>query len=212
MKKLIAVLALSAVACAAAFADISVSDWNASYGGTSGIVVTDYAPAGFDVYLPETSNKVAFGFHSDNASGWLYNGNVPLILVVDGFDDDDFSATDGVFSITVADVTWRNTVCYNLPWAGNGTYTFAPQNIKPASSLGSLEGLEVNGLDMFVRNDDTLLRLNPGATGRVTLALGEPIPDPEPDTPETELPEPCTIAYTLTGLGSVAGIKRRIRK
>ncbi|MBP5092520.1 MAG: hypothetical protein J6332_00540 [Abditibacteriota bacterium] len=105
MKKLIAFLALSAVACAAAFADISVTNWDASYGGPSDFAVNDYAPAGFDVYLPETSSKVVFGFHSESANDWLYNRNEPLILVVDGFDDDDFSATEGVFSITVADVT-----------------------------------------------------------------------------------------------------------
>ncbi|MBO7394149.1 MAG: hypothetical protein J6U98_08130, partial [Abditibacteriota bacterium] len=62
MKKLIAFLALSAVACAAAFADISVTNWDASYGGPSDFAVNDYAPAGFDVYLPETSSKVVFGF------------------------------------------------------------------------------------------------------------------------------------------------------
>ncbi|MBP5737469.1 MAG: PEP-CTERM sorting domain-containing protein, partial [Abditibacteriota bacterium] len=30
--------------------------------------------------------------------------------------------------------------------------------------------------------------------------------------PETEVPEPGTIAYALMGLGSLAGIKRRIKK
>ncbi len=211
MKKLIAVLALSAVACTAAFADISVSDWNASY-PASGLTISDYAPAGFDAYLSETSNKVAFGFNSSNVSDWLYNKNEPVILTVENFGENDFSATDGVISISIADANWDNVVCYNLPWLGNGTYTFAPQNIKPASSFGSLEGLEVNAVDMFVRSDDTLLRLNPGGAGRITLALGEPIPDPEPDTPETELPEPMSAAYAVMGLGSLIGMKKRFVK
>ncbi|MBP5092521.1 MAG: hypothetical protein J6332_00545 [Abditibacteriota bacterium] len=54
--------------------------------------------------------------------------------------------------------------------------------------------------------------LKPGAAGRVTLALGEPIPDPEPDTPETELPEPMSAAYAVTGLGSLIGMKKRFVK
>ena len=208
MKKLIAVLALSAVACAAAFADISVSDWNASY-PASGLTITDYAPAGFDAYLSETSSKVVFGFHSSNVSDWLYNKNEPVILTVENFGENDFSATDGVISISIADANWRNTVIYTLPWAGNGTYTFAPQNIKESSCMGSLEGLEVNAVDMFVRSDDTLLRLNPGGAGRITLALGEPEEDP---THETELPEPMSAAYAVMGLGSLIGMKKRFVK
>ncbi|MBO7393834.1 MAG: PEP-CTERM sorting domain-containing protein, partial [Abditibacteriota bacterium] len=93
------------------------------------------------------------------------------------------------------------SVCYRVPWSGNGAYTFTAADLFPGgNSGGSVEGHEIAQIQMALTPN-----INSHASGRVTVSLNT-------TEEETEVPEPGTIAYALAGLGSLAGIKRRIKK
>ena len=198
MKKLISVLALAALVCGAAFADFTMTDWGAVI-ANGAVNVTDYAPAGFDVEA--VGSMAVFGFGTGNISGWLFDGNEPFTVTLSGFEDNDFNVPDN--SILYVYVGFRNGSSGEcaLPWVGNGTYTFE-------NSGGSFaDGFEVFSVTISGGDGNDIILMNEGATGRVTFALGAP-----EEEEGTVVPEPCTIAYALTGLGSLAGIKRRFKK
>ena len=206
MKKLVYILAVSVLA-SCAFADLTITDWvwddiNVIYIDYD--VITDYAPAGFtaggDPYDPGLGSY-RFYFYSDNVSGWLYNGNDSFTVTFEGFRDRDFYPSPGALTVYVDDGS-RNAVCYMVPWSGNGAYTFTAEDVFPGWNTGdSIEGLEVGRVEVFLEH----VKWTPRTYGRVTVALNTP-------EEETEVPEPATAAYALMGLGSLAGIKRRIKK
>ena len=185
MKKLISVLALAALVCGAAFADLAIDNWYAYTMPGSDANVTDYAPAGFDVTIPDQSGRFYFDFMTEDVSGWLYNSNEPFTVTFENFGSDDFDTSEGTMCIYLVDEREYNGVCYYVPWSGNGTYTITTADLMPSDGWGSLENTEVRTIEMTIRDS---VHLVPGASGRVKFALGAPEEDP---TPETELPEPC---------------------
>ena len=203
MKKLLYILAVSVLA-SCAFADFTATDWVWDAPYTDDYFVTDYAPAGFAVessYYNPDPGSFGFHFYSDNVSGWLYNGNDSFTVTFEGFLDRDFDPSYGALIVYVDD-GFRNAVCYMVPWSGNGAYTFTAEDIVPGWNTGdSIEGLEVGCVEVFLEH----VKWTPRTYGRVTVALNTP-------EEETEVPEPATAAYALMGLGSLAGIKRRIKK
>ena len=199
MKKLISVLALAALVCGAAFADFTMTGWSAS-AAVGAVTVTDYAPAGFNFEAEET--EVAFGFQTVNIN-WLFNGNEPFTVTFSGFEDNDFTVPNNS-SLGVYVGSWEQYVQSALPWVGNGTYTFTPADF----SGDFADEFEVTYVSIYAQGDGWVeVKMNSGAAGRVTFALGAP-----EEEEGTVVPEPCTIAYALTGLGSLAGIKRRFKK
>ena len=206
MKKLISVLALAALVCGAAFADVTMTDWEPFvYGST--LSITDYEPAGFDVELSEWVNSAALDVETHNVSGWLYDPNVPITVTLSGFDNDAFIASDNTW-LMLEILNWDEDryADYELPFTGNGTYTFTSDNMSYDEEY-PLDGTEVTYVSFCVYDKDVSddAHINPGTSGRVTIAFGTP-------EEETVVPEPATAAYALMGLGSLVGIKRRIRK
>ncbi len=205
MKNLVSILAVSVLA-SCAFADFTATDWVWDAPYTDDFLLTDYAPAGFTVgpshYNPDPGSFI-FDFGSVNVSGWLYNGNDSFTVTFEGFRDNDFNSSHGTLSFIVRDGSWDNCVWYRVPWSGNGAYTFTAEDIFPQWNEGdSIEGLEVGCIDIWVEDP---VKWTPRALGRVTVSLNTP-------EEETDIPEPGTIAYAIMGLGSLAGMKRRIKK
>ena len=118
MKKLISVLALAALVCGAAFADVTMTDWEPFvYGST--LSITDYEPAGFDVELSEWVNSAALDVETHNVSGWLYDPNVPITVTLSGFDNDAFIASDNTW-LMLEILNWDENryADYELPFTG----------------------------------------------------------------------------------------------
>ncbi|MBQ7525533.1 MAG: PEP-CTERM sorting domain-containing protein [Abditibacteriota bacterium] len=208
MKKLIFVLAVSVMVCGAAFADVTMTDWEPLvYGST--LSITDYEPAGFDVELSEWENAAHLDVETYNVSGWLYDPNAPITVTISGFDNDAFIASDNTW-LMLDVMNWDEDryADYELPFTGNGTYTFTSDNMPYYDEDYPLDGIEVTYADIYIYDRDArdTAQIIPGASGRVTFTVGTP------EEEETVVPEPATYAYALMGLGSLAGIKRRIRK
>ena len=201
MKKLTAILALAALVCGAAFADFTMTDWDTVI-ANGAVNVTDYAPAGFDVEA--VGSMAVFGFGTGNISGWLFDGNEPFTVTLSGFEDNDFNVPDNSALYVYVGFRGGSSEECTLPWVGNGTYTFTPADF----SGDFADEFEVTYVSIYAQGDGWVeVKMNSGAAGRVTFALGAP-----EEEEGTVVPEPCTIAYALTGLGSLAGIERRFKK
>ncbi len=205
MKKLICILAVSVLA-SCAFADLTATGWWC-YDGTliyaEDSFINDYAPAGFTVgfpyYDPDTY-WYNFNVASTDVGGWLYNGNDSFTVTFEGFGDNDFDSPDGFLTFYVDDASW-NSVCYRVPWSGNGAYTFTAEDIVPEENWGdSMEGNKVAQIQMVLTP-----KINSHASGRVTVSLNTP-------EEETVVPEPGVCAYGALGIVSMLGMKRRFGK
>ena len=210
MKKLISVLALAALVCGAAFADVSDVDIMHWYPmlNESNISVTAYEPAGFDFELPEGADSENFDFYSMYPIDWLYNSNEPFTVTLAGLGDGDVTASADDF-LNVYLHFGNRYLYYALPWTGNGTYTFTAEDILSELSYPPSEGAEVSYVNIYVGDPQgsELAQLKPGASGRVSFFVV-----PEEETPETELPEPGVCAYGAMGLVSFIGMKKRFGK
>ncbi|MBO7393151.1 MAG: hypothetical protein J6U98_02990 [Abditibacteriota bacterium] len=210
MKKLISVLAVLALVCGAAFADVSDVDIMHWYplNSNSNISVTAYEPAGFDFELPEGAPSEGFEFYSMYPIDWLYNSNEPFTVTLAGLGDGDITASADDSLNVYLDFGSRY-LFYSVPWAGNGTYTFTAEDILSEISYPPSDETEVSYVDIYVGDPQgsELAQLKPGASGRVSFFVV-----PEEETPETELPEPGVCAYGAMGLVSLIGMKKRFVK
>ncbi|MBP5718001.1 MAG: hypothetical protein J6X53_03360 [Abditibacteriota bacterium] len=215
MKKLISVLAVFAMVCGAASADVTMTDWVLWSNEDFDYVDTyteDYAPAGFDIDTTGVNWGTTFACESMNVGGWLYNGNDSFTITFEGFEDEDFvwddEAFPGLLRAFFTNPENDAYVEYGLSWEGPGTYTFTAEDI--TDSYGSFEGKNVDmfTFDGFNPEFGYSLYILSGADGRITVSVDTR----EPETPETVVPEPACAAYGITGLVSLIGIKRRIKK
>ncbi len=208
MKKIIAVFALAALVCGAAFADVTMTNWEPlDYNGN--LSVTDYGSAGFDVELPDGVNSEGFDVDTYDVSGWLFDPNETITVTLSGFDNDAFIASDNSWlTIDIGNYEDDYFGEYKLPWTGNGTYTFTADDIQYADEV--LEGTEITYVNIYgwdYNDADGCVYINPGASGRVTVVFG--VPEEEEGT---VVPEPGVCAYALMGLGSLVGMKKRFVK
>ena len=215
MKKLIAVLAVFAIVCGAASADVTMADWLMWSDQDFDLVDTyteDYAPAGFDIDTTGMDWGTTFACESMNVGGWLYNGNDSFTITFEGFEDEDFVWDDEAFPgfLRVLVTNWEDDACveYGLPWEGPGTYTFTAEDITSPDDLLEGKSVDMFTFDGFNAEFGYSLSILSGADGRITVSVDTR----EPETPETVVPEPATAAYALMGLGSLVGIKRRFKK
>ena len=211
MKKLFFILALAAL-CGAAFAnnisdpEVMLTDWH-EMGMRADVIISDHDNGkGFtaeEYYIP--SRSVHFG--TQNIVGWVFDENEPICLTIEESD----AVADDDMSLNL--VVWFNDdddcIYYRKPYTGVGEYVFTTADvfadfttITPADAYGqSPDELE---FDIYNPETDDAAYLPAGGKFTATFA--------KVDKPETVVPEPASAAYALLGLGSLLGIKRRIKK
>ena len=228
MKKLIAILAVLAIACGAAFADFDL-DWSGNNG-----VTNNADDNGFSVTL--SNNDVSRGLDKsydglvNPADSWLLNPNDELTLSIDGIQNMDWSGYDPYFPtngwggdgvglyVWIGDPYDYNSpvMSYEIPlevgdytsfesFLENGV-TFTGQDLMDAMRA-DLAGRSVYGVQVNIVNSKSTA--NDAGTLTANLKVTPYVEEPEE---ETEVPEPATYAYAAMGLMSVLGMKRRIRK
>lgn len=220
MKKLFFCLALAALATVSASADIALTDWKAwnskEYDYTAANYVTDYGTNGFDVDTTGLGTPVVADFGTDTVTDWFYNANTDVKITVSGF--------EGIYSpqppeypmyINILLEDPHDQLYLAQPWTGAGTYTFTSKDyIDDYYVPWDMDnfGKPLTRVGVFVASSNAeYMYLAPGTTGRVIFGDADIDPDPDPEE-ETVVPEPCTIAYALTGLGSLIGMKKKFAK
>ncbi len=208
MKKFIFVLALMSLA-AAAFADFDVTWSNRTN-------IQNGDDLGFTDRL--TSNDYNNGTYSVAAFGnvvgdWLINPNDVISISVSGLEDLDWSdwgTVDNAYlrfthsGYVGADLFFDSLATADNFFANGVTLTgaeFLSLTEIPSDAV-------VKWVDFFLLSDGNSSLPGVG----VDYSLRFSITAPQPDTPETEVPEPASAAYALIGLAPVFGLKRRIKK
>ncbi|MBQ7524895.1 MAG: hypothetical protein IJT09_00520 [Abditibacteriota bacterium] len=223
MKKLIAVLAVPVIVCGAAFAAFDI-DWSGNDNNTN-----NADDNGFTTEL--LAGRISRGMLEDyigsvNPEGsWLLDPNDELTLSIDGIQNMNWSGYDPRYPTN------------GQHGDGVGLYVFVENPDYPGDFYGvPLEVGDYTSFESFVENGVTITGQNIidayhiDSTGRSVLGIGLTVANSYTtandagtlkvnltvnrygEEEETVVPEPCTIAYALMGLGSIAGIKRRIKK
>ena len=215
MKKLIAVLAVPVIVCGAAFAafakgindpSVTVSGWYET--NDPDIVISDLQDDnGFTASGGEYGSAT---YYLANVDGWIYDPNETVTVSV--FEDfgsymsagreiEDLYIIVGAIDMnSQSGQSGPNMVIYGAPYNGPGDYT-----LPVFQNDGISEGDTLN-MALFSLSDEIgYYTVDMPAYSTLTVKFNA-------DKPETVVPEPCTIAYALMGLGSIAGIKRRIKK
>ena len=118
------------------------------------------------------------------------------------------SSYNGNFYVTVfgvPDMQSRDAVMYAAPYTGPGDYTLELANV-----FGDIEeGSEMSYILFAIAdyNSDGYVTQNLIMPGENTITVRFNSAEQE-----TVVPEPTTCAYALMGLGSLLGIKRRVKK
>ena len=216
MKKVF--IALMILAASAAFANtpsdsgVTVEGWR-SWGEVNSIPVSDLADNnGFTANTINMHNPLGddyvteVGFQAE-ASGWLFDPNESVtITVIEDFSDEQISSFDGNFYISLQGIPlgYETGPFYMTLYTGPGDYT-----LELVNDFGLEEGSELSDVYFGIADFDNdagyynSLMIPAGKT--LTVRFGS-------EQPETVVPEPATCAYALMGLGSLLGIKRKIRK
>ena len=92
---------------------------------------------------------------------------------------------------------------YVAEYTGEGTYSFGPDNF---GYVDMDEGTAIAFVEIWISDGDHLCYAGKNTVGSMMFMVGEE------EKPETAVPEPASTAYALLGLGSLLGIKRRIKK
>ena len=164
-----------------------------------------------------TSNDYDNGTFSVAAFGnvvgdWLINPNDVISIGVSGLANLDWSDW-GTLDNAYLRFTHSGYVGADLFFDGfgNADSFFANGVTLTGAEFLSLTDIPsdavVKWVDFFLQSDG-----NDANSVGTEYSLRFSITAPQPDTPETEVPEPASAAYGLLGLGSLLGIKRRIRK
>ncbi len=218
MKKLIAVLALCALA-GASFA-ATITDWYAYDASTFSPVadadyISDYGTAGTAINVPTVADQNYGGFAwfgSDTVSDWTYDENGDFAVDIQGFESlfppDSLLDTPPTKMFVVVLGADGDEARHQTEWTGSGVYDFGPETL--VSGYYETGIVAVDSVQVYFAMDTdwglSVYRLGNGATGTIEFFF---VDDPET---ETEVPEPAASAYAAMGLASAFGLKRRIRK
>ncbi|MBP5738472.1 MAG: hypothetical protein J6X38_05260 [Abditibacteriota bacterium] len=203
MKKLIFTFALIAVAAAsfaAGLSDPSTSMTGWTDWGWSGGNISDLADGrGFSVDLTSAPAGTALDkirgvtFISFNVSGWVYDDNESIVAEI----DENFAEADGSYSVSlIVDANGKGAL-YDTTYTGPGTYVFT----EALTAAANMNGLAVTDIWFSLGADKPMTS---GDYLTVRFKTG--------DDEEQLVPEPASVAYGITGLVSLMGIKRRIKK
>ena len=212
MKKVLFILSLIALA-SAAFADLPITDWRVyTSGGYKGddAIIRDAEPNGFDFDRRSDADTTYFtNFRSGEVFDWVYDESDVFTITLTGFEDVYPGEGNNLSSLIVELYNSNDgaAIVYASEYGGAGTYVFDFDNAVAArKDFGP--GYDVERIYIALGETNasgryTFANTTPNTYGSVRFMMGRP---------ETEVPEPGTIAYALMGLGSLAGIKRRIKK
>ena len=213
MKKVLFILALAALA-SASFADVSITDWGLLDSDTyrydsDEAFIRDAEPNGFDLYMNPTDRPVHRNadFRSSNISGWVYDEEGEFTVTITGFEDISPNNFTGIAVLLHNEN--KDAQGYLASYTGPGTYKFNSGNASKFFEL-STGDVVADITIMFGRftsaGSGSYARFGDNTVGSLYVTFGDE------EQPETTVPEPCTIAYAVTGLGSLAGIKKRFGK
>ena len=199
MKKVLIVLLVLATsaAFAARFEDAAVV-WNAVDEG----IALSYLDGGNGFTAVSEKNYSVCSFLG-TASNWVFDSNETTVSV--SVTDDFFADLDldEEYSITLMDSGYN--VVYAAPYNGSGDYTL---NLIDAGDISDNSHLPGAMLGLFVVDYENITIGNTTVIpegGTFSVRFGAKNEEPV-------VPEPATYAYGITGLVSVIGIKRKIRK
>ena len=143
-----------------------------------------------------------------SADGWLADPNPINVTVIEDFSAEQLPSFGGNLYVTIfgaPSMDSDDAIMYAAPYGGPGDYTLEIVNV-----FGDIEeGDELSAMFFGIANFDS--------DGTYLTGLMMPVDKTftvrfNAEKPETVVPEPATYAYALMGLGSVIGIKRRIKK
>ena len=221
MKKIIFVLAVAAL-CGAAFAnnisdpEVTLTGWRYSYRVPNGNGSDDLSDLGdgkgFTVTADVTADRnIAYLTNNLNGgciSGWVFDENEPITLTI--LESDIVAENDALVSVEVQSYISSNkygSYIYKKPYTGAGEYVFTAEDITSVfGSIDLLNGHAPGEIKISVGTSAIPATTYLPAGGKFTATFAKV------DKPETVVPEPASAAYALLGLGSLMGIKRRIKK
>ena len=217
MKKVLFILSLIALA-SASFAAVSITDWGVCNWDTFNYdsdepFMRDAEPNGFDFNRSSDTNLYRNAdFGSKNVSGWVYDEDDVFTVTLTGFEDIYMPPVFGMDNVDNVIVEFRNksksaNIRYAGDYIGAGTYGFDFDNVFSVyNGFGTGDAVDEIYIVLghaYSSGTYSFANTTPNTYGSARFMMGRP---------ETEVPEPGTIAYALVGLGSLAGIKRRIKK
>ena len=217
MKKLFFVLALIAL-CGAAFAnnisdpEVTLTGWRYNYRLSNGNGSDDVSDLGDGKGFTVTADVTAdysIGYFTNYLnggciSGWVFDENEPITLTI--LESDIVAEDDALVSVKVWSYMYSYYI-YTKPYTGAGEYVFTAEDITAVfGNVDSLNGLAPGQIDIYVGTGNVPATTYLPAGGKFTATFAKV------DKPETVVPEPASAAYALLGLGSLMGIKRRIKK
>ena len=226
MKKVVFLLALLAAAsCVFARGGVVTVDdaeWSIEYFDeySDGVYMAGDGAGGVYVYSDTSEAYVGLYFMSEE--GWLVNANPGDTLLVDFtvtgiFDDPENFSGEGIDYA-------RQNESMRIRFAGDGFYRSAHWTVTSETVNGSTVSYFTSAYECFdardavgdfnlrvyfypVNESDGSLTYNNMPAFRVSAPTVRFI-----RAGETVVPEPMAAAYALLGLGSLIGIKRRIKK
>ena len=139
-------------------------------------------------------------------SNWLFNPNETTVnvSVTDNFSEEQLAEKDYIIMLGAVDYRIDElVVSYTAPYTGAGNYTLSLVDAAvPADTTLPMAMFGIYAADPETGQPTHDFMTIPGG-GRLSVKFG---------SPETAVPEPASAAYGLLGLGSLIGIKRRIKK
>ena len=220
MKKIVFILALAAL-CGAAFAN-NVSDPGVTLRGWD--YFSSSAPAGFvsladgkGFAVTATREGLYSGFTAYNVSGWVFDENESINVKIT-----EASGMSSVGNQCVAVIPYFDGdtyeevhLFYAKPYTGVGEYTFTVSDIQTnddpdeaawfvatrTESAGKTPYEFILAVGDYDPDEGYIYFNTFDVGGRFSATFGK-----------TVVPEPTSAAYALLGLGSLLGIKRKIRK
>ena len=206
----LALLALAGAAFAATINDPGVTAYGWHQGDDPDVMVYDLEDDNGFTSPCDEYGSVAF--YMSSADGWIFDPNETVTVSV--FEDfgrymsagreiENVYVYVGAAYMDPTSMSDRpSMVIYRAPYDGPGDYT-----LSLFSNTGISDGDPLNTV-MFALADESgnlYYSLDMPAYSTLTVRFNA-------EKPETDVPEPATCAYALMGLGSLLGIKRKIRK
>ena len=209
MKKLIFVFALLAMA-GTVFAntpgdrEVTIVNWVCSFSANAdNVVISDFDDNNGFSALTGNEGGISVSLIGE-ASNWVFDSNdtLSLSLYEDFFTEDMLNNS---YSVVIKTYTPDGRVIvanYAAPYEGPGDYTLSllNANVDDGTEIGSLKLM----IGQILSVSSTKLVSMPEES-TLTVRFN-------PTEEKTDVPEPTSAAYALLGLGSLLGIRRKIRK